>query len=232
MNAVLKIQLYHLNLQAMVYLRQSTPKQVLLHPESTKRQYQLAAVAQQGGWPAPQIVVIDEDLGLSGTSSAQRTGFQRLVTAISLGTVGIVLVTEISRLSRLNSDWHRVIELCAVFQTLIADEDGIYDPRDPNDRLLLGLKGTLFAAALDILRHRMRGNLLNKARRGELVVRLPVGYRRLHDGQAVLEPDAEVRQTLQLIFEQFVLLKNACAIQRYVYQPQLKMPRLVQAGAD
>lgn len=232
MNAVLKIQPYHRSLQAMVYIRQSTPKQVLLHTESTKRQYQLAAVAQQWGWPSPPIVVIDEDLGLSGTSSEQRLGFQRLVTAISLGTVGIVLVTEISRLSRLNSDWHRVIELCAVFQTLIADEDGIYDPRDPKDRLLLGLKGTLFAAELDILRHRMRGNLLNKARRGELVVRLPVGYRRLHDGQAVLEPDAEVRQTLPLIFEQFALLKNARALQRYFYQHQLKMPRLVPAGAD
>ncbi len=157
MNATVKIQPDHLALQAMVYLRQSTAKQVLLHTESTKRQYQLAEVAQQWGWPQPQIIVIDDDLGRSGARSEQRTGFQRLVTAISLGSVGIVLVTEVSRLSRLNSDWHRVIELCAVFRTLIADEEGIYDPRDPNDRLLLGLKGTLFAAELHLLHHRMRG---------------------------------------------------------------------------
>lgn len=232
MNAALKIQPYHRSLQALVYIRQSTPKQVLLHPESTQRQYQLADVAQRWGWPLPQIVVIDEDLGRSGVSSEKRTGFQRLVASISLGAVGIVLVTEVSRLSRLNSDWHRVIELCAVFQTLIADEDGIYDPRDPNDRLVLGVKGTLFAAELHLLRQRMRGNLLNKARRGELALRLPVGYRRLHDGQVVLDPDEAVRQTLNSLFEQFALLKNARAVQRYFYQHQLKMPRLVQSGAD
>lgn len=232
MNATLKIQPHHRSLQALVYIRQSTPKQVLLHPESTKRQYQLAEVAHRWGWPQPQILVIDEDLGLSGARSEQRAGFQRLVASISLGAVGIVLVTEVSRLSRLNSDWHRVIELCAVFQTLIADEDGIYDPRDPNDRLLLGLKGTLFAAELHILHHRMRSSLLNKARRGDLALRLPVGYRRLHDGQAVLEPDEEVRHTLELLFEQFARLKNARAVQRYFYHHQVKMPRLLQGGAD
>lgn len=232
MNATVKIQPYHLALQAMVYIRQSTTKQVLLHTESTKRQYQLAEVAHQWGWPQPQIIVIDDDLGRSGVSSEQRMGFQRLVAAISLGSVGIVLVTEVSRLSRLNSDWHRVIELCAVFRTLIADEDGIYDPRDPNDRLLLGLKGTLFAAELHLLHHRMRGSLLNKARRGELALRLPVGYRRLHDGHVVLDPDDEVRHTLRLIFEQFEHLKNARAVQRYFAEHQLKMPRLMQCGAD
>src|SRR5512134_2588412 len=152
MNATVKIQPYHLALQAMVYIRQSTTKQVLLHTESTKRQYQLAEVAHQWGWPQPQIIVIDDDLGRSGVSSEQRMGFQRLVAAISLGSVGIVLVTEVSRLSRLNSDWHRVIELCAVFRTLIADEDGIYDAQSPNDRFLLGVKGTLFAAELHIVR--------------------------------------------------------------------------------
>lgn len=111
-----------------------------------------------------------------------------------MGEVGIVLVTEVSRISRLNSDWHRVIELCAVFETLIADEDGLYDPRDPNDRLVLGLKGTLFSAELQILQARMRGGLLNKARRGALIVRLPVGYRRQHDGTVVLDPDEQVVQ--------------------------------------
>jgi DNA invertase Pin-like site-specific DNA recombinase len=121
------------------------------------------------------MVVLDEDRGLSGTSRAQRTGWQRLLTAIRRGTVGIVLVPASSRLSRLPSDWHRVLELGAVFQTLIAEAAGRYDPRDPHDRRLRGLQGTLFAAARDILRHRLRGTLLNKARGGELVVRLPVG---------------------------------------------------------
>jgi DNA invertase Pin-like site-specific DNA recombinase len=225
-----KIQSRHRSLKALVYIRQSTPKQVLTHQESTRRQYQLAERAQQLGWPAPQIQTIDEDLGLSGTSSHQRTGFQRLVASISLGEVGLVLVTEVSRLSRLNSDWHRVIELCAVFHTLIADEDGIYEPGDPNDRLLLGVKGTLFAAELHILYSRMRGNLLNKARRGELALRLPVGYRRLPDGQVVLDPDEEVRRTLELLFAQFASLRSARAVQRYFHQHQLKIPRLVQYG--
>jgi hypothetical protein len=124
----------------------------------TRRQYQLAERARQMGWAVPQIEVVDEDLGLSGASSQARTGFQRLVAAIGLGEVGIVLVTEVSRLSRRNSDWHRVIELCAVFRTLIADEDGVYCAHDPNDRLLLGVKGTLFAAELHILHARMRGD--------------------------------------------------------------------------
>ena len=233
MNAISpKIEPRHLGLRAVVYVRQSTPRQVLTNQESTCRQYQLAARARQMGWPAPQVEVIDEDLGLSGASSHARTGFQRLVAAIGLGEVGLVLVTEVSRLSRLNSDWHRVIELCAVFRTLIADEDGVYSAQDPNDRLLLGVKGTLFAAELHILRARMRGNLLNKARRGELALRLPVGYRRLGDGTVVLDPDEEVRQTLARIFERFALLRNARAVQRDFAGHGLKMPRLLQHGAE
>lgn len=232
MNLSPKIQSHHQTRQAIVYVRQSTPKQVQHHQESTRRQYQLVDQAYRLGWSQPLIKVIDDDLGLSGTSSINRVGFQRLVATISQGEVGIVLVTEISRISRLNSDWHRVIELCAVFETLIADEDGLYDPRDPNDRLLLGLKGTLFAAELHILRARMRGSLLNKARRGELALRLPVGYRRLHDDTVVLDPDERVQRVLQIIFDQFVILKSARAVQRYFYQHQLEMPRLIQHGPD
>jgi len=227
-----KLQPHHLRLQAMVYVRQSTQRQVIENQESTRRQYQLAERARQMGWALPQVQVIDDDLGMSGASSHQRTGFQRLVAAIGLGEVGIVLVTEVSRLSRRNSDWHRVIELCAVFRTLIADEDGIYDPQDPNDRLLLGVKGTLFAAELHILRARMRGNLLNKARRGELALRLPVGYRRLGDGTVVLDPEEQVRQTLARILDRFAILKNARAVQRELNAQRLQMPRLIQAGAD
>src|SRR5205085_11794871 len=182
-------------------VRQSTQRQLLENQESTRRQYQLAERARHMGWASPQVQVVDDDLGMSGASSHQRTGFQRLVAAIGLGEVGIVLVTEVSRLSRRNSDWHRVIELCAVFRTLIADEDGVYCPQDPNDRLLLGVKGTLFAAELHILHARMRGGLINKARRGELAMRLPVGYRRLGDGAVEFDPDEEVRATLARVFE-------------------------------
>lgn len=226
------IQPQHLTRTAVVYVRQSTPKQLLLNQESTRRQYQLAERAAALGWPQPRIVVIDDDLGLSGTSSADRRGFQRLVASITLGEVGLVLVTEVSRLSRLNSDWHRVLELCAVFDTLIADDEGVYDPRDPNDRLVLGLKGTLFAAELHILHARMRQGLLNKARRGALALRLPVGYRRQHDGTVVLDPDEQVRTTLQTLFAQFAQLKNARAVQRHFLEHGLLMPRYVQAGLD
>jgi DNA invertase Pin-like site-specific DNA recombinase len=154
------------------------------------------------------------------------------VASITLGEVGLVLVTEVSRLSRLNSDWHRVLELCAVFDTLIADDEGVYDSRDPNDRLVLGLKGTLFAAELHILHARMRSGLLNKARRGALALRLPVGYRRVHDGTVVLDPDEQVRTTLQTLFTQFAQLKNARAVQRYFLAHGLLMPRYVQTGPD
>jgi DNA invertase Pin-like site-specific DNA recombinase len=220
----------HVAKTALVYVRQSTPKQVLHNQESLRRQYQLVETAVHLGWPQARTCVIDDDLGLSGTSSAVRHGFQRLVAAISLGEVGIVLVTEVSRLSRLDSDWHRVIELCAVFGTLIADEDGLYDPSDPNDRLVLGLKGTLFSAELHIIRARMRGGLLNKARRGALAQRLPVGYRRLPDDSVVQDPDEQVRTTLQTLFEQFGLLQTARGVQRYFFAHQLRIPRLEQTG--
>jgi DNA invertase Pin-like site-specific DNA recombinase len=220
----------HVAKAALVYVRQSTPKQVLHNQESLRRQYQLVETAVQLGWPHARTCVIDDDLGLSGTSSSVRIGFQRLVAAISLGEVGIVLVTEVSRLSRLDSDWHRVIELCAVFGTLIADEDGLYDPSDPNDRLVLGLKGTLFSAELHIIRARMRGGLLNTGRRGALAQRLPVGYRRLPDGSVVQDPDEQVRITLQTLFEQFGLLQTARSVQRYFFAHELRIPRLEQTG--
>ena len=232
MNTSTMIREAHLTRKAIVYIRQSTPKQVQVNQESTRRQYELVNQAHEWGWPRPLIQVIDEDLGLSGASSQERFGFQRLVAAISQDEVGLVLVTEISRLSRLNSDWHRVIELCAVFETLIADADGLYDPRQANDRLLLGLKGTLYAAELHILRARMRENLLNKARRGELVLRLPVGYRRLADNTVIQEPDEQVRHTLHLLFEKFKLLKSARAVQRYFLDHDIQMPRYIQRGID
>ncbi len=232
MSQLVKVQAHHLNRQALVYIRQSTPKQVQLNQESTLRQYGLVEQAHSLGWPQGLISVIDDDLGQSGVGSAHRPGFQRLVAAISLGEVGIVMVTEVSRLSRLNSDWHRVIELSAIFRTLIADEDGVYDPRDPNDRLLLGLKGTLFAAELHVMHARMRGGLLNKARRGELVLRLPVGYRRQQDGSVVVDPDEQVHTTLDIVFEKFSRLGTARAVQRYFNENHILMPRLVSDGPE
>ena len=167
------------------------------------------------GWPETAVRVIDDDLGMSGASSESRAGFQRLVAAIGMGEVGIVLVTEVSRLSRLNSDWHRVIELCAVFRTLIADEEGVYCAHDPNDRLLLGVKGTLFAAELHVLQARMHGALTRKAERGELAVALPVGYRRRPDGAVVQDPDDAVRLAISTVFERFAALGNARAVLRH-----------------
>jgi DNA invertase Pin-like site-specific DNA recombinase len=227
-----KIEPRHLRLRALVYVRQSTPQQLQHNQESTRRQYQLVERAQQMGWPAAQVHVIDDDLGLSGASSDQRGGFQRLVASIGLGEVGIVLVTEVSRLSRCNSDWHRVIELCAVFATLIADEDGVYDPRDPNDRLLLGVKGTLFAAELHILQARMRGGLINKAQRGALAVTLPIGFRRTAKGGVMFDPDEAVRLAIATVFERFGVLRNARAVQRHFLTNGLKLPRLIQSGPE
>src|SRR3954454_5015304 len=210
----------------------STPRQVINNQESTRRQYQLAERARQVGWAASQIEVIDEDLGLSGASSHGRTGFQRLVAAIGLGEFGIVLVTEVSRLSRRNSDWHRVIELCAVFRTLIADEDGVYCAHDRNDRLLLGVNCTLFAAELHVLQARMHGALTRKAERGELAVALPVGYRRRPDGAVVQDPDDAVRLAISTVFERFAALGNARAVLRHFVDNGLLVPRMVQAGPD
>jgi len=227
-----KVEPRHLRLQAVVYIRQSTPQQLQNNQEGTRRQYELAQRARQMGWPETAVRVIDDDLGMSGASSQHRVGFQRLVASIGMGEVGIVLVTEVSRLSRLSSDWHRVIELCAVFRTLIADEDGVYDAQNPNDRLLLGVKGTLFAAELHILQARMHGALMNKAQRGELAVALPVGYRRRPDGTVVQDPDDAVRLAITMVFERFAVLGNARAVLRHLAEHGLKLPRVLQAGPE
>ena len=227
-----KVDPRHLRLLAIVYIRQSTPQQIQNNQESTRRQYELALRARRMGWPETAVRVIDDDLGMSSASSQHRAGFQRLVASIGMGEVGIVLVTEVSRLSRLSSDWHRVIELCAVFRTLIADEDGIYDAQNPNDRLLLGVKGTLFAAELHILQARMHGALMNKAQRGELAVALPVGYRRRPDGTVVQDPDDAVRLAVAMVFDRFATLGNARAVLRHLADHGLKLPRVLQAGPE
>ncbi|WP_241759384.1 recombinase family protein [Pyxidicoccus parkwayensis] len=171
-----KLQATHLQRRAVVYLRQSTLKQVLEHHESTTRQYALKHRAQELGWPAGRIDVIDEDLGQSGAGSAWRSGFRRLAEEVAHGRVGLILALEVSRLARSSADWQRLLELCALADVLIADEQAIYTPRDYNDRLLLGLKGTMSEAEQYWMRLRLQGGKLSKARRGELFLAPPVGY--------------------------------------------------------
>src|SRR5205814_8972439 len=166
-------------------------------------QYGLVSRAQALGWAADRILVIDDDLGKSATSAQRRAGFQRLVSEVSLDHVGMIFGVEMSRLARSNKDWHQLLELCALFHTLIADLDGIYDPVQYNDRLLLGLKGTMSEAELHILKQRMHQGRLNKARRGELAVHLPTGYVRRPSGEVVFDPDEQVQHVIRLILRTF-----------------------------
>src|SRR5712691_956357 len=201
--ATTKIQGTHQERIAFVYVRQSTPLQVIENRESTERQYRLRDRAIELGWPPSQVEVIDEDQGRSGSTAAHRTRFQRLATEVSLGKVGIVLMLEASRLARNNSDWYRLMEICGVSGTLIADEGGVYNPREPNDRLLLGVKGTISEAELFTLRTRLYEGRWNKARKGRLAFPLPTGYVRGPEGQWELDPDVQVHDRLGYVFELF-----------------------------
>src|SRR5436305_7228457 len=178
-----KLKPWHLDRAAVVYVRQSTPQQVTDHRESTARQYALADRAVRLGWPRAQVQVIDDDLGKSGQSAGGRPGFQRLLAEVALDRVGLILGLEMSRLARSCKDWHQLLEACARFRVLLADADGLYDPSDYNDRLLLGLKGTMSEAELHVLKERMYQGKLNKARRGELIGRTPIGYVQLPSGE-------------------------------------------------
>lgn len=203
MNESRKVQSHHLERDAYLYIRQSSMKQVVENIESTKRQYALRGRATALGWADERIVVIDSDQGESGASAAWREGFRRLVTDVGLGRAGIVMGLEVSRLARNNADWHRLLEICALANTLILDEDGVYDPSHFNDRLLLGLKGTMSEAELHVLKSRLRGGILNKARRGEYRCVLPTGFVYNESGAVVLDPDARVRETVAHFFETF-----------------------------
>jgi DNA invertase Pin-like site-specific DNA recombinase len=200
-----KIRPRHRDRLAVVYIRQSTPQQVASNRESADLQYQLRQRAVALGWTDDRVLVIDDDQGISGTSVENRPGFQRLLAEVSLGHVGVVFGREMSRLARSCADWHRLLELCALFQVLLADADGVYDPADFNDRLLLGLKGTMSEAELHILRARLHQGKLNKARRGELFTCVPVGYVRVPDGIA-RDPDEQVRSVVSLVFAKFAEL--------------------------
>lgn len=219
----LKIQPHHLDRQAFVYIRQSTLQQVQNHQESTQLQYNLVYYARDLGWPEDRVQVIDEDLGKSAAGIADRQGFQRLVTEVTLDHVGLVLGIEMSRLARSSRDWHQLLEVCALFGTLIADQDGIYDPQNFNDRLLLGLKGTMSEAELHVIKQRMVQGRLNKARRGELRTHLPIGYYLLK-GQVVLDPDEQVQHMVRLVFRKFREIGTLSGVLKYLVYHDLQMP--------
>jgi DNA invertase Pin-like site-specific DNA recombinase len=225
-----KVQVRHLSRNAFLYVRQSTLRQVFENTESTQRQYALQQRAVALGWRHEQIIVIDCDLGRSGSSAVDREGFQRLVTEVGLGRAGIVMGLEVSRLARNSSDWHRLLEICALADTLILDEDGVYDPAHFNDRLLLGLKGTMSEAELHVLRARLRGGILNKARRGELEIRLPVGF--VYDAQkrVRLDPDVRVQESIRLFFSTFQRTGSAIATVKIFREQGLQFPRRPTAG--
>ena len=225
-----KVKATHLQRNAYLYIRQSTPRQVIENTESTKRQYALRQRALALGWSEDRIIVIDSDLGLSGASAADREGFQRLVTEVSLGRAGIVLGLEVSRLARNSTDWHRLLEICAFSDALILDEDGIYDPAHFNDRLLLGLKGTMSEAELHVLGARLRGGILNKARRGELSIRPPIGLAYNSEGVLTLDPDQQVQHSLRLLFETFRRTGSASATVKAFHNQALLFPRRIFGG--
>ena len=225
-----KVQAGHLKRNAYLYVRQSTLRQVFENTESTKRQYGLRQRAIALGWPEDRIIVIDSDLGQSGASSADREGFQRLVSEVGVGHAGIVLGLEVSRLARNSMDWHRLLEICAITDTLILDEDGIYDPAHFNDRLLLGLKGTMSEAELHVLRARLQGGILNKARRGELEMRPPMGLVYNSAGTLVLDPDQQVQHCMRWLFATFRRTGSAMATARAARHQGLAFPRRCGKG--
>jgi DNA invertase Pin-like site-specific DNA recombinase len=227
-----KVNAGHLKRNAYLYVRQSTLRQVFENTESTKRQYALRQHAVALGWPVERIIVIDNDLGQSGASAVDREGFQKLVTEVGLGKAGIVLGLEVSRLARNSTDWHRLLGICALTDTLILDEDGVYDPSYFNDRLLLGLKGTMSEAELHVLRARLQGGILSKARRGELECPLPVGFVYNANHEAVLDPDQQVQENIRFFFDTFRRTGSACAVVKAFRQKGLLFPRRLKTGIN
>jgi len=225
-----KVTASQLARNAYLYVRQSTLKQVLHNTESTARQYDLRGKAIALGWAASQITVIDIDQGHSGASAADREGFQQLVAEVSLGRAGIVLGLECSRLARNNADWHQLLEICAMTGTLICDEDGLYDPRDFNDRLILGMKGQISEYELHFIRARLRGGQLSAARRGELRMGLPVGLVYDGAGHVVLDPDAGVQQALRHLFAVFARTGSARAVVAAFQNEKLPFPVRISTG--
>jgi DNA invertase Pin-like site-specific DNA recombinase len=227
-----KIRPRHLERLAIVYVRQSTAQQVLEHRESAALQYDLRRRAITLGWAADRVIVIDEDQGQSGGTAEGRLGFQRLLAEIGLDHVGIVLGVEMSRLARSCKDWHQLLELCAIFDVILADQDGLYDPGDYNDRLLLGLKGTMSEAELHILRGRMLAGKRNKARRGELFNHAPIGFVRLPGAGMVLDPDEQAQNVVRLVFHKFEELGTVSSLLRYLARNGISLPVRPHFGPD
>jgi DNA invertase Pin-like site-specific DNA recombinase len=220
-----KITPSHLSRLAVVYLRQSSAAQVEHNRESTDRQYALAAKARDLGWPDDRIIVIDEDLGLSGSGAVARSGFARLTAEVALAHVGLVLGLEVSRLARNNAEWYRLIDLAGLTDTLIGDADGIYHPALFNDRLLLGLKGTMSEAELHVLRARLNGGIRNKAARGELRRGLPVGFVWGDaDGEVRFHPDEAVVTAIRTIFARFAEMGSVRRVWLWLRAEGLKVP--------
>ena len=230
MNPSPKVTAEHLRRSACLYVRQSTLRQVHENCESTARQYDLKRRAQALGWTTDQIIIIDEDLALSGATATDRNGFQRLVAEVGLGRVGVVMGLEVSRLARNSTDWHRLLEICALADTLILDEDGIYDPGHFNDRLLLGLKGTMSEAELHLLRARLLGGQLNKARRGELWMKPPLGFVYDDSGRIVFDPDQQVQRAVRLLFETFRRTGSAMRVVHHFKTEGVLWPRRITKG--
>lgn len=224
MESINKVSAQHLQRMAYLYIRQSTLRQMVENVESTKRQYALRQRAIALGWSDEQVRVIDCDLGESGAST-NREGFKTLVSEVSLGRVGIVMGLEVSRLARNSSDWHRLLEICAYSSTLILDEEGIYNPAHFNDRLLLGLKGTMSEAELHIIKARLFGGMLNKAKRGELYMRPPVGYVYDQHRKMVRDPDKRVQDAVRLFFETFQRVGSASGIASAFRTQGIPFPR-------
>ena len=225
-----KVTNQHRQRLAYIYVRQSTTKQVHHNQESQHYQYRLKQRAQELGWPSERIKIIDSDLGLSGRHADIRVGFQELVAEVSLGHVGIVFGYEVSRLARNNRDWYHLLDLAAMVSTLIADNDGIYDPRLYNDRLLLGLKGTMSEAELHWLRQRLDEGRMSQVKRGAYRQKLPTGLERLPDGTVVKHPDDQVRHVLDLLFAKYEALGSVSKVVRYFRQQKIQLPRRQSAG--
>ena len=228
--AASKVTAAHLSRTALLYVRQSSLKQVLHNTESAIRQYDLRGKAIALGWAADQVTVTGTGQGHSGASAADREGFQHLVAEVSLGRAGIVLGLECSRLARNSADWHQLLELCGMTGTLICDEDGLYDPRNFNDRLLLGMKGQLSEAELHFIRARLRGGIISKARRGELITPLPVGLAYDAAGHVVPDPDTAVQGALRRLFTTFEATGSASACVKAFNTDQLTFPWRHRAG--
>jgi DNA invertase Pin-like site-specific DNA recombinase len=227
-----KIHGRHRDRLAVVYVRQSTPQQVLEHRESTARQYALADRAVALGWPRERVLVIDDDQGRSGRTADHRAGFQRLLAELTMSHVGLVLGLEMSRLARSNKDWHHLQEVCAVFDALLADQDGVYDPADPNDRLLLGLRGIISEVELHTMYNRLERGKLHKAGRGELHVAVPVGYVKTPAEEVAFEPDEQARAVVQLVFDKFEELGQARAVFRYLLRHDIRLGMRVRKGPE